>query len=201
MSKDANGQAEQDVQEGQAAKPSCKCCHRFRRFLVWLLVIVIVGGGAAYWYCYLRVYNLQVCQDAMKTIKADKGMQETLGLPMKNAYVPSQETMPSARVEENEVDAIWTIEGPKNHARAHVNARRRQGRWDIVTLEVTPAGGKKVSVHEPESDEGGAPAWPNPGTAQAPATGPNAKKPEAKGPETPGPDINMAIPPGDGPPK
>ena len=66
----------------------------WRRFVLLLFVIIVVGGGALYWNFFLRVYNLQVCREAMKTIAADKGMQETLGRPIKNAYWPSQETMP-----------------------------------------------------------------------------------------------------------
>jgi hypothetical protein len=195
MSMDDVEKTEKDVQKETAAKPCCRCRCSWRRLLLLLLVIVVVGGGALYWNFYLRVYNLKVCQDALKTIAGNKGMQETLGVPIKNVYWPSQETSPSARVEESEIDVIWTIEGPKKQARAHVNARRRQGRWDTVMLEVTPAGEKKVSIHEPDSGDGdGPPVWPNPATTKT-----DAKKPEVKKPDTKGPDINMPIPPGDAP--
>ena len=60
----------------------------FRRNWRWfvpalLLAIVVVGAGALYWAFFLRVYNLEVCQSAMQTIEADKGMQEALGQPIK----------------------------------------------------------------------------------------------------------------------
>jgi hypothetical protein len=162
-----------------------------RRFLLLLLVIVVLGGGGLYWNFFLRVYNLKVCQDAMRTIAADKGMREALGQPIKNVYWPSQETAPNARVEESEIDVIWTIEGPKKQARAHLLAKKRQGRWDTVVLEVTPAAGKKVSIHEPESGDGDAPVFQG--------AKPEPPKTDGKKPETKGPDIDMPIPPGDAP--
>ena len=58
------------------------------------------------------------------------------------------------RVENDEIDVRWSIVGSKEQmARAHLNARRRQGRWDILVLEVVTAGGKRVSIHQAENGE------------------------------------------------
>ena len=163
---------------------------RFRRFLrrllLLLLVIVVVGGGAAYWAFFLRVYNLEVCRDAMKTIAADKGVQETLGQPIKNVLLPSQGTVPNARIEADEIDVIWHIEGPNKQATAHLLAKRRQGRWDTVMLEVTPAGGKRVSIHGADDGEDAPPPFQG--------TMPEPPKTDGKKPETKSLDINIDIP-------
>jgi hypothetical protein len=178
----------------------------FRRNWRWfvpalLLTIVVVGGGALYWFFFVRVYNLKVCQDAMQTIAADKGMRETLGELIQPVRRPAsifskagwQEIMPNARVEKDEIDVIWTIEGPKKQARAHLLAKRRQGRWDTVMLEVTPAGGKRVSIQQ-VGDENDAPP-PFQGA------NPEPPKPAGKKPETKASDINidLPVPPSDAP--
>jgi hypothetical protein len=161
----------------------------FRRIVLLLLTIVVVGAGAVYWSLYLRVYNLKVCQDAMKTIAADKGMQESLGQPIKNVLRPSQESMPSARVEAEEIDVHWSIVGSKGQAaRAHLVARQRQGRWDIITLKVKPAGSKdEISIQQAGDAENDAPPSPfGNANSQPPKT-------EVKKPDTKGPDINIDV--------
>jgi len=164
----------------------------FRRNWRWfvpalLLTIVVVGGGALYWALFIRVYNLEVCQSAMRTIGADKGMQESLGQPIKNVLWPSQESMPSFRIEKEEIDIRWSIVGSKGQvARAHLFAKRRQGKWDTVVLEVTPTGGKKVSVREAGDTEGDAPIFQG--------ANPKPPKPQGKKPETKSADINIDLP-------
>ena len=59
----------------------------FRRNWKWfvpamLLTIIVGGGGVLYWALFTRVYNLDVCQSAMRTIAADKGLQKALGQPI-----------------------------------------------------------------------------------------------------------------------
>ena len=158
-----------------------------------LLTVVVVVAGVCYWAFVGRVYNLDVCQSAMRTIAADKGMQETLGQPIKNVSWPSRETVPNARVETDEIDVIWHIEGPKKQATAHLLAKRRQGRWDTVMLEVTPAGGKRVSIHEPDNGEDAPPPFQG-ATPEPPKAG--DKKPETKTPDI---NIDLPIPSGDAP--
>jgi len=184
---------DKNAQKQAQQKPRGWFRRNWRRFVLLLLAIVVVGGGALYWNFFLRVYNLEVCQKAMQTIAADKGMQETLGQPIKNVFWPSQETVPNARIEEDEIDVIWNIEGPKKQARAHLLAKRRQGRWDTVILEVTPAGGKRVSIHEADNGEDAPPPWQG--------ANPEPPKPQGKKPETKGSDINidLPIPPADAP--
>jgi hypothetical protein len=193
MSKDA-------VDTNAAQPPKTKKRGWFRRNWRWfvpalLLTIVVVGGGALYWNFYIRVYNLEVCQAAMKTIAADKGMQDSLGQPMAPAKWPSREVMPNARVEESEIDIRWTIEGPKAKALAHLLAKRRQGKWQTVMLEVTPAGGKKVAIQEVGTGEDEAPPSPfGNGSPEPPK--PQDKKPATKPADM---NIDMPIPPGDAP--
>ena len=191
MSKDDAEKTEKNASTPAEPKPRGWFRRNWRRILLLLLVVVVVGAAALYWNFFLRVYNLEVCQSAMKSIAADKAMQETLGQPIKNVLVPSQETIPNARVEKDEIDVIWNIEGPKKKATAHLLAKRRQGRWDIVILDVTPAGGKRVSIQQTGEGEGEAKPYSPEGTKPEPK--PDAKKPEAKSP-----DINIDLP-GDAP--
>jgi hypothetical protein len=193
MSKDEIDKTDNNTQTQPKQKQRGWFRRNWRRFVLLLLVIIVVGGGAAYWALFLRVYNLDVCRRAMQTIAADKGMQETLGLPIKNVLWPSQETVPNARIEKDEIDVIWTIEGPKKQARAHLLAKRRQGRWDTVMLEVTPDGGKRVSVHEADNGEDAPPPFQG-ANPEPPKTG--VKKPESKSPDI---NIDLPVPPGDAP--
>jgi len=193
MSKDDAEKTEKNASTPAEPKPRGWFRRNWRRILLLLLVVVVVGAAALYWNFFLRVYNIEVCQSAMKSIAADKAMQETLGQPIKNVLVPSQETIPNARVEKDEIDVIWNIEGPKKKATAHLLAKRRQGRWDTVMLEVTPAGGKRVSVHEADDDKDAPPPFQG--------ANPEPPKTDGKKPETNSPDINidLPIPPGDAP--
>ena len=94
MSKDDSEKTEKNASTQAEPKPRGWFRRNWRRILLLLLLIVVVGAAALYWNFFLRVYNLDVCQSAMRTIAADKGVQETLGQPIKNVLVPSQETIP-----------------------------------------------------------------------------------------------------------
>jgi hypothetical protein len=160
----------------------------FRRNWQWfvptaLLTVVVVGGAAIYWAMFLRVYGLEMCQSAMRTIEADKGLQAALGQPIRTVKWPSRSAAPSARIEETEADVLWSIEGPNGRARAHVKARRMLGKWETVTLDVVLPNGKKVLLNEAGGNE--AP----PADFSSPKAGSN--KPEANAPP---PDINLAPP-------
>lgn len=167
----------------------------FKRNWLWfvpvlLLAIVVLGGGFLYWSLFIRVYHLPVCQSAMRTIQADKSLQNSLGQPIQPVYWPSREAAPSARIEESEIDVRWNIEGPKSHAKAHVLAKLRQGQWEIIQLEVLLAGDKRVSLADAAGGADEAPAFapPKPGT----------DKPSSN---MPAPEINLSAPPDDGPGK
>ena len=180
----------------------------FRRNWRWavpldLLITVVVAAGILYWVFFVRVYNLEVCQRAMQTIGDDKGLQESLGEPIRPIRRPPsffskagwQEIMPNARVEESEIDVLWNIAGPKGQALAHLLAKKRSGEWQTVVLEVTPAGSKKVSLHEVGNPADDAPVFQGSnGDSSKPAT----KKPETKSSDL---HIDMPIPPADGPPE
>jgi hypothetical protein len=149
-----------------------------------LLAIVILGGGAIYWALYTRVYDLEPCRAAMQAIEADKQLQEALGEPIRTVKCPSKSTLPSARVEEQETDILWQIEGPKGAAEAHVRARMMAGKWEIVVLDVKLADGRKI---QPQLAGGGEAEAP---TFSAPKAG--EKKAESKAPP---PEINLPVPP------
>jgi hypothetical protein len=170
----------------------------FRRNWRWfvpmlLLTIVVVGAGAIYWAIFTRVYNLDVCQSAMQTIETDANLLELLGDPIQPVKRPSREMAPNARVDENEIDILWHIEGPKGHAKAHVRANRRQGKWDITIFDVTPDGGKKITLRDVNSTSDDAPAFKN---AAPSATNSETKKSETKAPEM---NLDIPVPPSDGP--
>jgi hypothetical protein len=160
----------------------------FRRNWRWfvptaILLLILLGAAAGYWALFLRVYGLEVCQSAMQTIEADKGMQEAIGQPIETVKWPSRSAAPSARVEEGEADVLWSIEGPKGRARAHVKARRMMGKWETITLDVVLPDGKKVLLNEAGGNE----------APPADFSGPKAEsnKPEANAPP---PEINLAPP-------
>jgi hypothetical protein len=176
----------------------------FRRNWLWfvpldLLLAIVVAGVVLYWAFYTRVYDLDLCQKAMLTISADPSMQQSLGDPIETISWPSRDTVPSARVEENEVDVIWNVEGSKARAKVHATSRKRQGKWDIVVLEVTMPDGKKKSLGAAGSGDDLPPPF-NPGGQ---AANPGASNPKANRPETKGSDLNhdFVIPSGDGPPE
>jgi len=161
---------------------------------VLLLAIVVIGGAVGYWALFLRVYDLEVCSSAMRTIQADKQVREALGEPIQTVKWPSRTNAPSARVEERETDIQWHIEGSKGHAKAHVFARLMMGKWEPVTLEVKLDSGKTIAVQQADNTGAEAPVFAG--------SKPEAKKSEEKKPEknAPGPEINMTLPPDSGPP-
>ena len=85
------------------------------------------------------------------------------------------------------VVVLWNIEGPKGRAKAHALAKRRQGKWETVVMDVELPNGKKVLLNE-GGDEAEA--------FTPPKAEPN--KPEANGPP---PEINLPVPPADTPTK
>jgi hypothetical protein len=165
----------------------------FRKNWLWfvpvlLLTVIVLGGGAVYWSLFLRIYRLDLCQAAMRTIQADRDLQKTLGQPIQVVYRPTREAAPSGRIEDDEIDLLWRIEGPNGEARSHLLAKRRQGKWETIVLEVTLPNGRKVSL----ADAVGG------GADDAPPF--DAPKPGAKKSETGSPpaDIHM-LPPSDAP--
>jgi hypothetical protein len=148
-----------------------------------LLAVILLGGGAIYWALFARVHGLAVYQTAMQTIAADRELQQKLGQPIEAVSWPPRSAAPSARIEDREIDVRWAVQGPKARGEAHLQAKLLAGQWELVILEVD---GKRVAL----PDEGGA--------APFDASKSQAKEPESKGPA---PEINLPIPPGDGPGK
>ncbi len=182
---------EKDSREPSRQQQKCGCCSRkWRCILLVLLALILLGGGAIYWSLYIRVYRLEVCQSVMRTIQMDKELQNSLGQPIRLVYWPSRETAPNARIEESEIDVLWIIEGPKGRAKAHALAKRRQGKWETIVMEVVLSSGKKVLLTEAGDGAGEAPTFTEPQ--------PETKKTEAN---APAPEINLPIPPDGGPGK
>jgi len=154
---------------------------------VLLLGLIVLGGAAAYWSLFLRVYRLEVCRATMELIQADKTLEAALGHPIQAIYRPSREAVPNARIEEDEIEVLWNVEGPKGSAKARSLAKRRQGKWETVLSEVVLANGRKVSLAAAGEDD-------------APAFEPIQLKdldPARK--DNPPPAIDLLVPPGGAP--
>jgi len=162
----------------------------WRRLVLVLLLLGVVVAGGAYWLLIGRIHHMDVYQTAMETIRADKQMQQQLGEPIHSVKWPLRKAVPSARIEDREIDIRWAIHGPKTQADAHVHAKLMMGKWETDILEVR-VNGKTLSLRM-AGDE-----------ADAPVYGSGPKKPEAKKPEanTPAPKINIDVPPGEPPSK
>ena len=160
---------------------------QFIYFSAVLVLILLIGGGGIYWSLFHRVYGLDVYQTAMHDIQGDKGLRQQLGEPIQ-AVVGWRP--PNARIEATEKDVLWDIAGPKGSAKAHVFARLMQGKWEVVQLEVVLANGKRMHIAGEGDAEAEAPPF------MVPKAEP--KKSEAN---APAPEINLPIPPNDGPAK
>ncbi len=161
----------------------------FRRNWLWfvplLLIVIVVGGGAGiYWAMFTRIHNLEIYQAAMHDIQADPALEEALGKPIRSANWPP----PAARLEADEQDLRWNIEGPKATAKAHAAARMMQGKWEIVQLEVNLADGQRINVASSGDSEAEAPTF----------TAPSGESPTTETtPTGPPPEIHFDIPPAD----
>jgi hypothetical protein len=171
----------------------------FRRNWKWvvpldILLLVAIGAGVLYWAFYTRIYNLDVCQEAMVAIGSTPAVMEVLGEPIQPVVRPSRETAPSARIDDSEIDVIWRIEGPKDHAKAHVLSRKRQGEWEIIVLDVTLSNGKKIPIKVSGDPSNEAKPW-------VPGGNPPAANSDTKRPETKKSDLDVDLPiPDDQPP-
>ena len=162
-----------------------------RRNWLWFVptlfvVLVLLGGGGVYWTMFLHVYQLDVFRTAMQEINADEALQSELGQPITIVKWPP----PAARLEAQEQDIRWPIEGPQGSAKAHVSARLMQGNWEIVQLEVMLADGKRLQV---ASSGGGA---TDAALFEAPEVEPQKPDDDTKAPP---PIINLQVPPNDAP--
>jgi hypothetical protein len=155
-----------------------------------LLTTVVVGFGVGYWAFYLRVYNLDACQSAMDAIEVDSRLLQALGDPIQTVKWPSRAMAPSARVEDNEIDIIWHIEGPKGQAKVHLLSKNRSGHWDNVMLDVTLADGKKIAIRA--ANGGG-----NEAAAYVPGANSTPPKSATKEPETKKSDLDINLSPDD----
>jgi hypothetical protein len=157
----------------------------FRRNWLWfvptlLLGIVVVGGAAGYWALFVRVYQLDVYKDAMKQIEADPKVKQALG----DSIQPGKWPAPAARLEASEQDLRWPLQGTKTRAKAHLNAKLMQGKWELIQVDIVLEDGKHLNVALAADSANDAPSF---STAK-----PDDKK--ANEPSGPAPELNFEVP-------
>lgn len=172
--------------------PKCACRSRKRCWILTILLLVILAGGAgAYWALFARIYALDVYKSAMQKIVADKHVQEALGQPVETI----RWSLPSARIESGEIEIRWNVKGPKAAGKAHVHAKLMMDKWQTPILEVLLPGGKKIAVQDAGDGEAEAPVFQG-GAPKFDGSKSEAKKPDNNAPP---PDLNMQVPTMDGP--
>ena len=132
-----------------------------RRLVLVLLLLTVVLAGGAYWLLIGRIHHLDVYRTAMETIRADKELQQELGEPMHSVKWPLRAAVPSARIEDREIDIRWAIQGPRARGDAHVHAKRMLGKWETDILEVK-VNGKILSPRmagDSEAERAGVSVW------------------------------------------
>ncbi len=165
----------------------------FRRNWKWfvpvlLMLVIVAGGGFAYWWIYQRVFSHEAYRQAMSKIRESKEIGASLGEPISTRYTNPG---PSIREDSDETNILWTITGPTGkEAKVHVFQRLMSGKWETVISEVTLPDGKKISLIEDEA--GGAPLFQPQAAPPAGATAKPSDKPtEENMPE----DLSPNIPP------
>ncbi len=131
----------------------------------WLLRIVVAGSilvvacvGVGVSGVYLKFGPLrssEAYQLGLEKVRNDPTVIAQLGEPIQTVN-----WFPGGLLDENRADLHFPIAGPKGQAHVGLQARRFQGTWSLVLLEVTFVDGKRHSIDT--SDTGGAeeaPKW------------------------------------------
>lgn len=147
-------------------------------------VVVCCGclGGIVFW-AFNKVYDLEMFQTSMAKIQADDTLRRELGEPINIVRWPPPAFNITETNGKGEGDIRWEVEGPKGRAKAHMHARLDDNRWEVVTLEVVLANGKKVILSAEDGGEDDAPPFPASGAPKA-----DAGEPKDTGPA---PEINL----------
>lgn len=151
------------------------------------MILICCGGPLGIGYLFFsKLYNSEAYKMTMQKIESNEELKEELGQPITNLLSPP----PSFRMEENAdgsglMDARWEIEGPKGRGRAHVIARMRDAKWEIVTIDVTIVSNNKKIVLQDDAGGNVAPPFNPQGAA------PPEKSKEESAPQ---PDLNPNIP-------
>ena len=147
-------------------------------------MLIAIGAGWGYWVFFGQVHYLEEYRSAMAKIEANDQLRSKLGAPIHAAGWPP----PSPRLEGREREVRWDIQGPKGRAKAHLLARKMQGKWEFIIMEVTLHDGEKVSLLDAHEANDAPPFIQGP-------------KPEDGQPKTkaPPPEINMPMPDMSGP--
>ncbi len=161
----------------------------WRRNWLWfvptfVLLAVLIGTGAGWWFLFGRVFHAEAYQSAMQAINSDEGLRQELGEPIKTIAWPPPSV---SQMNADELLLFWEIEGPKGHAKVHLDARPIQGKMEIRLLEVKLP---KSNSWRPLSAGG---------EGEAPVFHAAPGGPKKSAPSGPAPQINLPIPPGGGP--
>jgi hypothetical protein len=158
---------------------------------VFLLLVVVIGGGVGYYMIYQRVFNHEAYQQAMAKILENKEIKEFLGEPIKTKM---SNPGPTLRQEATETNILWTIvgsTGKEAKARVFQRLNTTSGKWETVTAEVTLPGKRPISLVEEEEGEGPPPFQPpaaSPANANPPDKAKEEDLPEDLTPNIPSPE-------------
>jgi hypothetical protein len=178
----------------QAAKPRGWWSRNWKWFVPTtfiLFVLICCGGPVGLFFGAVGIMrNSDAYTMGMKQIQANPQVKEALGEDIREVS-----WMPAGKIEivgdGGNAELRWDLAGTKGNGKAYVKARRTNGKWEIVVIEVTPPDGKKI-VMQGEGAGNDAPKFQ--GDANPPAGG--EAKPDDSAPP---PEITPQIPmPGEG---
>jgi hypothetical protein len=154
--------------------------------IILIFVVVLVAGGT--WLVLQQIGgNLRSTEPyrmALDKIRKHPAVLEALGQPISESW------RTAGRADQSEADLRFSIQGPKGSAKVHVQARRTQGQWGLVILDVTPESSQKtLNLAHDEADD--APRY----------EGPKPVNPAKPADSAPAPDIkiDLPVPPGNQP--
>ncbi|MHC4404244.1 MAG: cytochrome c oxidase assembly factor Coa1 family protein [Planctomycetota bacterium] len=131
------------------SKPPRKRRRWLRILLFTLLTLVVAGAGAGLVY-YQRVFGVirssEPFQMALEQLDKDPQVVDRLGTPIEEASWFPSGTLAERERGRGEANLLFPVKGPKGTADVATLARRLDGEWGLVTLEVTFVDGHRVSV-------------------------------------------------------
>ncbi len=121
-----------------------------------LLAVLVCAGicGGIVWFLFLvpSVRHTEPYRAALEAVRQDPTVVERLGEPIEDGWIAAGEV--SVDNGRGEANLFFDVSGPDEPAAVQAQARRREGVWRLVTVEVVFADGERHSVVlEPEGDE------------------------------------------------
>jgi hypothetical protein len=171
-----------------------------RILLVALLVAAVLGLSlfAGGYFLFYRIFGLRASalrmsvpyRMAMERLGKDRQVIESLGEPIRGiTWMPSGSL--SWRGDSGEARIDFDIAGPKGLGHVHVEARTINGRWHLIVLRFTPAGGQALSLDTASAaGTGEAPKWASPAANAGKPPG-AAENKAASGPAAAGEQLNL----------